>query len=300
MKGSVFAIKKYAIHDGPNIRLTIFFKGCPLRCWWCHNPEGLEKELSVIWIKDKCIGCGECLTACPTGSLTMVSAGILRDHATCEQNRACVDVCPALAHEAVGWEACVEEIISEIEKDTPFYDESGGGVTFSGGEPLMQPEFLLELLRQCGRLGIHRVVDTSAFAKTELLLEVADQCDLFLIDLKHMDSEMHRLYTGVENGLILRNIRNLADRGVPFRIRIPLIEGVNSDQKNLRLSGEFLAGLPCPPDVDLLPYHNIAESKYRKMNRDYPAVQFQPSARENVAVCAEMLTDLGLNVRIGG
>ncbi|MCB2214608.1 glycyl-radical enzyme activating protein [Desulfofustis glycolicus] len=298
--GSVFAIKKYAIHDGPNIRLTIFFKGCPLRCWWCHNPEGLEKELSVIWIKDKCIGCGECLTACPTGSLKMVSTGILRDLTTCEQNRACVSVCPALAHEAIGWEASVEEIISEIEKDTPFYDESGGGVTFSGGEPLMQPEFLLELLRQCGRLDIHRVVDTSAFAKTELLLQVAEQCELFLIDLKHMDPEKHKIYTGVDNGLILENIRTLAHRGVPFRIRIPLIEGVNSDQKNLRLSSEFLAGLPCPPGVDLLPYHNIAESKYRKMNRDYPAVQFQPSGREKVAAWAEMLTDRGLHVRIGG
>ena len=164
----------------------------------------------------------------------------------------------------------------------------------------MQPEFLLELLRQCGRLGIHRVVDTSAFATTELLLQVAEQCELFLIDLKHMDPEKHKLYTGVDNGLILENIRTLAHRGVSFRIRIPLIEGVNSDQKNLRLSGEFLAGLPCPPGVDLLPYHNIAESKYRKMNRDYPAVQFQPSAREEVAAWAEMLTDRGLHISIGG
>ncbi len=298
--GLVFAIKRYAIHDGPNIRLTVFFKGCPLRCWWCHNPEGLEKELSVIWVKDKCIGCGECLRACPTGSLKMVSTGILRDLATCEQCRTCVAVCPALAHEAVGWEASVEEIISEIEKDTLFYDESDGGVTFSGGEPLMQPKFLLDLLRECGRLGVHRVVDTSLFAKTEVVLQVAERCELFLIDLKHMDPEMHRLYTGVSNDLILENIKNLAQRGVPFRIRIPLIEGINSDEKNLRLSGEFLAGLPCPPGVDLLPYHNIAESKYRKMNRDYPALQFHPAARDKVAASAGILTELGLHVRIGG
>ncbi len=298
--GSVFAIKRYAIHDGPNIRLTIFFKGCPLRCWWCHNPEGLEKELSVIWVQDKCIGCGECISACPTESLEMVSPGIVRDLTTCKQCRSCVAVCPALAHEAVGWEAGAEEILAEIVKDTPFYDESGGGVTFSGGEPLMQPEFLLELLCECGRLGIHRVVDTSAFAKTGLMLQVAEHCELFLIDLKHMDPEMHRLYTGVANELILENIKNLAQRGVPMRIRIPLIEGINSDEKNLRLSGEFLARLPCPPSVDLLPYHTIAESKYRKMNRDYPALQFQPAAREKITASAAILTDLGLHVRIGG
>lgn len=298
--GSVFAIKKYAIHDGPNIRLTVFFKGCPLSCWWCHNPEGLEKELSVIWVKDKCIGCGQCLTVCPTGSLAAVSTGILRDTATCRQCRDCVSICPALAHEAVGWEASVQEILSEIEKDIPFFDESNGGVTFSGGEPLMQPEFLLELLRECGRLGVHRVVDTSAHAKTELVLQVAEHCELFLIDLKHMDPEKHRLYTGVRNELILKNIKMLGEKGVPFRIRIPLIEGVNSDAENLRLSAEFLAGLPCPPSVDLLPYHTIAESKYRKLNRDYPAVQFQPVAREKIAAQAKVLTNLGLDVRIGG
>ncbi len=300
MKGTVFAIKKYAIHDGPNIRLTVFFKGCPLTCWWCHNPEGLERELSVLWVKDKCIGCGECLTACPTGSLKMVGTGILRDTETCEQCRHCVSVCPALAHQAVGWEASVEEILSEIEKDIPFYDESAGGVTFSGGEPLMQPDFLLALLRECGRLGIHRVVDTSAFARTELLLQVAEQCELFLIDIKHMDPEKHRLYTGVSNDLILKNIKTLAKNSIPFRIRIPLIDGINSDEENLRMSGAFLAGLPCPPSVDLLPYHNIAESKYRKMNREYPAIRFQPVAREKIAACATLLANQGLSVLIGG
>lgn len=194
----------------------------------------------------------------------------------------------------------MEEIIAEIEKDTPFYDESGGGVTFSGGEPLMQPQFLLELLRECGRLGVHRAVDTSAFARTDLLLEVADNCELFLIDLKHMDNEKHRLYTGVSNNLIKTNISQLAEGGHKIHIRIPLIEGVNSDEENIRRSGEFLTGLPCPPGVDLLPYHNIAESKYKKMDRAYPAVEFKPVNRTKVAACAEILTQMGLSVRIGG
>jgi pyruvate formate lyase activating enzyme len=300
MTGNIFAIKRYAIHDGPNIRTTIFLKGCPLKCWWCHNPEGMDSTLSLIWNKEKCIGCGDCLNGCPTQSLSMAGEGIVRNDATCEGCHECVSICPALAHEAVGWKASVDEIIKEIKKDTPFYDESGGGVTFSGGEPLMQSAFLLELLRECGRLGVHRAVDTSAFAETDLLLKVAEHCELFLVDLKHMDSEKHRLYTGVPNELIRKNICELVQRGHALHIRIPLIEGVNNDEENMRLSGEFLAGLLNPPGVDLLPYHSTAGSKYTKMGRENPGVEFKAVSRERVAACAEVLTRMGLNVQIGG
>ncbi len=301
MKGTVFAIKKYAIHDGPNIRTTIFLKGCPLRCRWCHNPEGIETAIGMVWSADKCIGCGGCIDACPTQSLSLLEQGVARNSSTCRSCGECADVCPALAHESTGRLADTAEIMAEIKKDMPFFDTSGGGVTFSGGEPLMQPDFLRELLLLCGGLGIHRAVDTCAFAATDLLLKIAENCELFLVDLKHMDSDMHLRHTGVRNELILQNIAALAQRGSSLIIRIPLIEGVNSDEENIRRSGAFLAGLSCPPlQVDLLPYHGIAGSKYKKLGLADPGPQFTPIQGDSVQCCKQILTEMDLKVEIGG
>ena len=298
--GTVFAIKRYAIHDGPNIRTTIFLKGCPLSCQWCHNPEGLEREITMLWNREKCVGCGECIERCPSQSLTRETNGLRRHKKLCSCCRKCAAICPALAHESTGWEASVSEIMVEIKKDIPFYDQSGGGVTFSGGEPLMQPQFLLALLRACGELGIHRVVDTSAYVKTELLLDIADHAEMFLIDLKHMDSDMHRVYTGVPNELILHNIEVLARRGKAIHIRIPLIEGVNSDDENIRLSAEFLAALPGIEHVDLLPYHDIATGKYTKLGQGEKNIHFAPMTTEKVMHCTKILTEKNLKVQVGG
>jgi pyruvate formate lyase activating enzyme len=298
--GTIFAIKKYAIHDGPNIRTTIFFKGCPLSCQWCHNPEGLELEIGMLWNRDKCIGCGECIQRCQTQSLTEESGGLKRDVKLCTRCGQCADICPALAHQATGWQASVAEILTEIKKDIPFYDQSGGGVTFSGGEPMMQPEFLLQLLRACGELGIHRAVDTSAYASTEMILEVADHTELFLIDLKHMDSDLHKLYTGVPNELILHNIEQLARRGAAINIRIPLIEGVNSDDENMRLSAEFLATLPGVEHIDVLPYHDIATGKYTKLGQQEKNIHFAPISTDRVMHCTKILTERNLKVQVGG
>ncbi len=298
--GTVFAIKRYAIHDGPNIRTTIFLKGCPLSCQWCHNPEGMERGIVMLWNREKCLGCDECIACCQSQSLSKEAGGLKRDETLCSRCGQCADICPALAHESTGWQASVAEIVAEIKKDIPFYDQSGGGVTFSGGEPLMQPEFLLQLLQSCGKLGIHRVVDTSAYAETELILDVADHTEMFLIDLKHMDSDLHKLYTGVPNELILHNIEVLARRGTVINIRIPLIEGVNSDDENLRSSAEFLATLPGVENVDVLPYHDIATGKYRKLGQQAKNLQFAPISTEKVVHCAQILTERNLKVRIGG
>ncbi len=299
--GTIFAIKKYAIHDGPNIRTTIFLKGCPLSCRWCHNPEGMEGRVDLLWNGSRCVGCGECIAQCPTGSLSLKNHSIVRDEQQCSRCLSCVEVCPALAHESTGWQTDAAAVMAEIKKDIPFFDESGGGVTFSGGEPLMQPEFLLELLRSCGDLGIHRAVDTCAFAAPAQLLEVADNCELFLIDLKHMDSEKHKRHTAVPNERILKNIRILAERGSPMIIRIPLIEGFNSDEENIRRSGEFLTSLPTLPlRVDLLPYHSIAGGKYKKLGLADPDIELPSLPAERVGQCEKILSEMKLKVQVGG
>lgn len=298
--GTVFAIKKYAIHDGPNIRTTVFLKGCPLSCWWCHNPEGIPSNISMLWGKEKCVGCGECIEGCPASSLSLAEDGIVRNRESCRQCGRCADICPALAHEATGWEATVAEVMMEIKKDIPFYDQSGGGVTFSGGEPLMQPGFLLDLLKECGQISIHRAVDTCGYVDSALLLEVAEHTELFLFDLKQMDSEKHRHFTGVPNELILKNIETVAERGTKVQIRIPLIDGVNNDDDNIIKSGEFILALDGVDSVDILPYHGAAVAKYRKLDLNYPGSEFAPISEERVAHCVLLLTRMGLKVQVGG
>jgi len=298
--GRIFAIKKYAIHDGPDIRTTVFFKGCPLSCHWCHNPEGLNNKIELIWLADRCVGCKECIDICHHGALSSGDKGILRDMEICTGCGSCAVNCPAIAHQSTGWEASVDEIMDEIKKDIPFYDQSGGGVTFSGGEPLMQPEFLLELLHRCGELEIHRAVDTSAYASTDLLLTIAQETDLFLIDIKHMESSKHLEFTGVKNEAILANIEALAAAGKEMTIRVPLIEGINTDAANLIGSADFIVSLESVSQVDLLPYHSIAGAKYRKLDLHNPGVHFRPLDKEKIEQCVSYFTERGLNVQVGG
>jgi len=190
--------------------------------------------------------------------------------------------------------------MGEIEKDLPFYDNSGGGVTFSGGEPLMQPDFLLELLQECGKLDIHRAVDTSGFAPTATLMSIAEQTDLFLFDIKHMDSEKHRFYTGVPNDLILHNLKALSAAGHPINARIPLISGVNDDEKNIRATALFLSACPTVQSVDILPYHPSAKAKYKKLDIGYQGKQMKVPENENIASVVSLLSEVGLDVRVGG
>ena len=237
--GTIFAIKRYALHDGPNIRTTVFLKGCPLSCWWCHNPEGIEPRIGLVWDQGRCLGCRTCVDHC-RGGLVATEDCLRWQESACSGCGHCVDHCPSLALEWTGREVRVDEVMAVIAQDIPFFDRSGGGVTFSGGEPLHQPVFLRELLVACGRLGLHRTVDTSGFAPQETLVDLIEEIDLFLFDLKLMDRDRHRLYTGVSNRLIVDNLRLLVEQGCAVQIRLPLIPGINDESANLVATAALL------------------------------------------------------------
>lgn len=299
--GYFFDIKHFAIHDGPNIRTTVFFKGCPLRCFWCHNPEGIARRVQIVHVASRCIACQTCVQSCPAKALRVESHGLHRAADKCTFCLTCVSECPALAQEAVGWLANTDEIISEIQKDIPFYDTSGGGVTFSGGEPLAQHEILLEVLIACGKLGLHRAVDTTGYAEPEVVRKVAGHVDLFLYDIKQMDDDLHRRYTGVGNSLILDNLKMLAEMKRPIRIRIPLLAGMNDDEENVQAIAQFIAGLgPAIEGVDILPYHDHASGKYHKLGFHHRAEKSSRPDQASVLRSRKIFEHFGFSVQIGG
>ena len=298
--GEIFDIKKYAIHDGPGIRTTVFFKGCPLSCWWCHNPESLGTATQRLYRGERCIGCQECLAACSNGAIRQFEDQLQWIAADCRYCRICAKVCPAEAVEFIGQTMTVDEVVAEIAKDTLFYDQSGGGVTISGGEPLMQPSFLIQLLDACGEQGLHRTVDTSGQADTQTLLETALRTDLFLYDLKHMDPEKHYHYTGVSNDMILPNLKQLSRQGARIIIRLPVIPGINADEENIARTGALAAALPGVIGISILPYHCAAEAKYRNLDLKNKAADVQRPSEDVIASVARQLASYNLEVKIGG
>ncbi len=298
--GIIFDIKRYAIHDGPGIRTTIFLKGCPVACQWCHNPEGIDPAPFVAYKKERCIRCGICVENCPEKALGLDSEGVIPSGSPCKNCFACTEICPAEAREQVGKSMSTQALLSEIIKDTPFYETSGGGVTFSGGEPLLQVDFLLELLKLCGKEKIHRAVDTTGYTSLEALMRVAEHTDLFLFDLKMMDSEKHKRYTGVSNHLIIDNLRLLAERGGDIVIRIPFIPGINDDLENLERTGSFLNRLPNITKVDILPYHDFQKGKYNHFNMSHGTENVPLPSREVLAEAKSRLEKFGFEVALGG
>lgn len=298
--GIIFDLKKFAIHDGPGIRTTVFFKGCPLSCWWCHNPEGQSFEQELMFEERKCRGCGACLQACAQGAISMADGSLSIDKESCTLCGACVEACHPEALRLIGREVTAEEVMEEIERDRIFYDSSGGGATFSGGEPLSQPEFLHSLLRACKAREIHTTVDTSGYAPWEVLREIAADADLFLYDLKLMDDGEHRKFTGVSNELILENLRLLSEAGGAIIVRVPIVPEVNDDEAAISRIGQFLASLPTSPIVDILPYHRVGTEKYRRLSRLYRLRRSKPLADGELAAIARTLRELRLCVTIGG
>jgi pyruvate formate lyase activating enzyme len=298
--GFVFDIQRFALHDGPGIRTTIFFKGCGLRCWWCHNPESQQTRPELLLRPELCIRCGACLAECPHGAIRRNGDGFATDRALCERCGACVAACTADAREMVGREMTVEQVMDEVLRDTIFYDESGGGVTFSGGEPLLQGDFLLDLLRACKAHDLHTIVDTCGFASPETLDRVSPYVDLFLYDVKLMDDRRHREVTGVSNTLILDNLRRLAEHDQPVVLRVPIIPHINDDEDNLRQIGALVRCLPNVERVDILAYHTLGMDKYERLNRPNPMPETAEPSEDEMMGIKRLLETFGLNVTIGG
>ena len=307
----IFDIKRFSINDGPGIRTTLFLKGCPLHCVWCHNPEGCQPKKQKLYNRKKCIGCQTCVDVCPQKVLELTPQGIVsrrletggtvRD--LCLLCGKCVEGCPTKALEMSGREWPMEELMAVVEKERKVMEDSGGGVTLCGGEPLIHPQYTLELLRELGRRQFHRCVDTTLYASPDTVRRVAAECELLLVDLKHMDPERHLLYTGVSNELILSNLQLISQLGKPYWIRIPLIDNVNSDPANIEASAAFLASLPQPPQiVNLLPYHDIGKGKHERMGTEYNPSHFDfaTPSEETQQRCIGQFSAHGLKAIIGG
>ncbi|MFZ4617628.1 MAG: glycyl-radical enzyme activating protein [Rectinemataceae bacterium] len=272
--GVVFDLRKFSVRDGPGIRTAVFLKGCPLDCPWCHNPEGRDPGPAILRRPDRCVACLSCLRACPMGIDPRLVAGTSACDA-CPDFGACAHACPSESLQTVGEMRDLAWVMDAIRKDRPFYDESGGGVTFTGGEPLSRPGFLGELLDACRAEGIHTAIETSGFASRAVMLDIARRCDLLLYDLKTADAARGGEFCGIDYSICLDNLAAVARARLEdhnyadIRVRIPLIPGANDSPGSLGAMADFVAALAVQPSVDLLPYHGSAEGKYRLWNLTY-------------------------------
>ncbi len=265
--GLIFNIQPFSIHDGPGIRTTVFMKGCPLTCEWCSNPDSWNTFPEIMTRDIKCIGCGICADACPLQAITITRNGREIDRSKCNQCLGCVGVCDNEAIYASGTYMRVDEIVAEVIKDKIFYKNSGGGVTFSGGEPLLQREFLGQVLESCKQNGVHTALDTTGYAPWENIESVINYVDLVLFDVKHMDPEIHRHRTGVSNELILGNLQRIASK-VKTWVRIPVIPGFNDTDSDILQIADFVSTLGVEK-VSLLPYHGLGQAKCEALGREY-------------------------------
>lgn len=313
-KGRIFNIQKYSIYDGPGIRTLIFFKGCPLRCKWCSNPEGLERKYQVMFQANLCTHCGSCIPVCPAyiHYFSEQGEGLFQADAVkpvhkinrnidCIGCRKCETACPRQALSIAGMDKTVSEVMQVIEQDLLFYQISGGGVTLGGGEVSTQPEFAANILSECQRMGIHTAIETCGYAKLDCMLMLARFTDLILYDIKHIDSEKHYELTGVRNERILDNLTELLRRGFNVRIRMPLIKGLNDSEKTIQRTMEFLQSLRNYKNflgVDLLPYHKLGINKYKQLDMEYAITEDLSYRDEELVKIGEFIKGYGLQAEI--
>ncbi|MEJ5228377.1 MAG: glycyl-radical enzyme activating protein [Pseudothermotoga sp.] len=298
MRALVFNIQRFSVHDGPGIRTTVFLKGCPLSCLWCHNPEGISPKAELMWAKYKCIHCGSCIASCPNHALSFNGDLLILRKDQCTLCGRCTQYCPTTALKSVGQLMEPEDLLKELQKDIMYFDQSDGGVTFSGGEPLLQSEFLLEVLPKIKSQGINVAIDTSGYVSQECLEKLLPFVDLFLYDLKIIDEEKHIRYTGVSNGVIKDNLRLLIEKGKKIVIRIPVIPCVNDSQQDVEDLCNFLASLNTRLKIDLLPYHNVSE-KYSALWKEYK-MSNSKDINKAVKYVEGKISSRGFQVKIGG
>jgi len=311
--GKVYDIQGFSVQDGPGIRTTVFMKGCPLQCPWCHSPESQQFHAQLSWMSMRCVGvdtCSDCLDACSRGAITPAQ---LTQHATTQEsirhihiNRSicdncgdCTEVCYRNALYMCGTDYSVEDLLNRVLKDKPFYEQSGGGVTISGGEPLSQPDFVLQFLQRLKESGIHTALDTTGYTQYEIIDKALPYTDLFLYDLKQMDSSQHKIVTGVPNELILENAQKIAKNGGKIQIRIPMIPDFNDSEESFQSTGLFCKSLgDAVTVIQLLPYHTLGVMKHQRISEGKPIPEAEPPSDGKISILKELLESLGLPVTV--
>jgi pyruvate formate lyase activating enzyme len=304
VKGLVFNIQKFSLHDGPGIRTLLFFKGCPLRCLWCDNPESQPIMPELVYYQTRCIQSQSCIQACPEKALSAVMRngqiiGVEIDRSLCNLCGACVKECVAKAWQFVGEWVTPEAALAEIEKDLPFYGNSGG-LTLSGGEPFLQPDFARHLLELCHERGIHTAVETCGYWSWDTVEAILPALDLLMLDIKQMDPQKHKAYTGVSNERILANAQGLAKHGISMIVRLPVIPGFTDSERNIRDTAAFVAGLGTVQRIDLAPYHKLGVHKYAGLGRKYSIPLVEPPSQDKLRRFVEIIQSYGVPVQIGG
>ncbi|MBD3254691.1 MAG: glycyl-radical enzyme activating protein [Candidatus Lokiarchaeota archaeon] len=287
----VFHIQRFVLHDGPGIRTTVFLKGCPLRCKWCHNPEGLEAYPELGYIESRCVLCQKCVEICPVKAIEIWEEGVSINRKDCSVCFKCVNICPSKALEIIGEYKTPEEIIHEVMNDVEFYEESGGGLTISGGEPLAQSKELLELLKKAKENNLHICLDTTGYRDWEVFENILDYVDVVLYDIKQLDDILHKELTGVSNQLILQNLKRCVKKNIEVLVRIPIIQGQNFNKVESELPKylKHLIGLGIKR-FELIPYHKFGEQKYHMMGKDY-SIYIEPVNIETLSRVAHEMCD---------
>lgn len=297
----IFNIQKFSVHDGPGIRTTVFMKGCPLHCRWCANAESMNPNPELGVIRSRCTKCGKCIEVCPEEAIFFDAYDVIQfNRNKCTACGECIAVCPTDTLTIYGKQVTFEYVFKEVIKDKVFYEGSSGGVTVSGGEPLLQADFVVSLFQKCHEQGIHTCLDTCGYADPEDLKEVLAFTDYVLYDIKHMDTDTHRQLTGVANDLILDNVRIVAKKGIPIIYRIPLIKNVNDTMNNITNTIRLLKSLNNYAIVELLPYHRLGVGKYQILDKPYPGVEYQTPTEMELEKIKKVFEDNSITCSIGG
>lgn len=300
MTGVVFSIERYALQDGPGIRTLVFLKGCPLNCRWCANPESQTYAPEILYFRNKCASCGRCIDICPQDAIIVDEVfGLVTNPDRCTLCGICVDSCYYGARELCGEDMEVSDLMNIIERDKMFYDATKGGVTISGGEPLLQTSFVREITRECKELGIHTAIETTLFAEKDTVKRALEYIDLVFVDIKHFNTLKHEEFTGVRNERILDNIEMIDNLGKQFIIRVPFIPGFNDDTETQQQIYQWASRLRNLKWIEILPYHRLGMAKYHGLGRNYSMEDLHPVSKQSLAYLKDLGAQFGVEVRIG-